>query len=346
MKPVLLQGNDEYKENVLKKNKKKKQVLIDMYSFECKKEESICDYIDTNLGIFRRDVKPKLNVTELYISAISAKAKMGISFELGMIYNALEKYCTQNKNCAIQGLIHGEKSYGTIKKPRKKGKGFPNCLSFVIESENGKNVTGKIFSDKKKLGNSISMVGCRVEGDGISIIKRLQDIINSIPSLSSVSDTECIIGGFEKTMINSNYSIGIKIDRELFFSFLSENYPNIFSSYTPASGYTAVKIGFYFNSSKEVQDGVCDCPGRKCTLKKSSGKGSGDKIGECKIITMAVFENSIIITGGRHIYQNISACEFLTKILVDNIRCFAHINLSFPEENIMLASYITLIPLI
>lgn len=338
MSSISLQKTKET-QKIVKSDRKKKQVLIDIYSFECDEKECIGEYIDTNLKMFRRDVKPKLQISDLYISAISAKAKMNTSFELPFLYTQLETYCTRNPLCSIKGLILGESSYGVIKKPRKKSKGFPNCLSFVIESINGKKVTGKIFSDKKKEGNSISMVGCRVEEDGISIIQKLQDIINIL-----FPDKHCIISKFQKTMINSNYSIGCKIDRELLFSFLSEHYPMIFSSYTPASGYTAVKLGFYYNAIKKEQDGVCSCPGRKCTLKKSSGKGSGEKVGDCKKVTISIFESGIIITGGRHIYQNVSAYNFINSIITKHISSFAHIDVSFPEEHIMFASYITIIP--
>ena len=344
MKPILqkkTRDDEKCKEIVVKSDKKKKQILVDVYAFVCDNEDSICSYIDTNLKVFRRDVKPTLKITDLYISAISAKAKISISFDLPFLYTHLESYCKKHPRCAIKGLILADSSYGIIKKPRKKAKGFPNCLSFVIESKNGKNVTGKIFSDKKNEGNSISMVGCRVEEDGISIIQKLQDIINIL-----FTNTKCTISKFEKTMINSNYSIGCKIDRELLFSFLSDHYPMIFSSYTPASGYTAVKLGFYYNAIKKEQDGVCACPGRKCTLKKSSGKGSGEKVGDCKKVTISIFESGIIITGGRHIYQNISAYNFINSIITKNITSFAHIDVSFPEENTMFAAYVTIIPLL
>ena len=58
---------------------------------------------------------------------------------------------------------------------------------------------------------------------------------------------------------------------------------------------------------------MCD---RRCR-----GQGSGEGPGECKKITMSVFQTGkIIITGAREYPQLDEAYRFLNKVLVDNAK--------------------------
>ena len=56
--------------------------------------------------------------------------------------------------------------------------------------------------------------------------------------------------------------------------------------------YQGVLIKFYWNSTKNIQDGKCNC-----TI-PCNGKGDGNSNGECRKITVSIFQSgNIIITG-------------------------------------------------
>ena len=83
-------------------------------------------------------------------------------------------------------------------------------------------------------------------------------------------------------------------------------------------------------SVEEIADGICDCPNNTCTLNKStSGKGSGDGIGQCKKVTIAIFESgNVVITGGRNINHANSAYNFINVIIINDAKYFASVNIS------------------
>lgn len=199
-------------------------------------------------------------------------------------------------------------------------------MALLIKSSlfTGKKIHMKIFKN-----SSISMVGCKVKEDGSSVCKILEDYILKHAELFENDNKKdnFSIKGYETTMVNSNYSIGFKVDRSRLFDFLNKKYSFLFSSYDPAV-YAAVKIGFYYNSNKEKQNGICNCPNSSCTLDKTaSGKGTGNGIKQCKKVTIAIFESgNIVITGGRNIIQAKETYLYINKVIEKNAKEFALIN--------------------
>jgi len=309
---------------------------IDIYALvggdEQKEEDvelNIYDYIEE----YRANYDPSVNITPLTISVQSAKAKMTMAFDLYTLSEIIAKEIIKNgkkrKNTfSILGVFYKDVHEGSIKKPKPQKKGaFPNNTAVLIRSPMG---TGKIIHMKVFKNSSISMVGCKIKEDGIAVIKILEQFILKQSSLFKSKEEKKTfrITKFETTMVNSNYSLGFKVDRNRLFNFLHKNYDTLFSSYDPAV-YAAVKIGFYYNSIKDEQDGNCPCPGKGCTLKKSSGKGSGNGVGQCKKVTIAVFESgNVVITGGRNIVQANAAYDYINEIIKNNSKKFALINLS------------------
>ena len=293
-------------------------------------EPNIYDLVEE----YRENYKPTINITPLSVSVQSAKAKMTHSFDLATLAEIINKDIEVNinnckkKNFSILGVLYKDIHNGIIKKPKARKKGeFPNNMAILAHSPmgTGKNVHMKFFKN-----SSISMVGCKIKEDGLSVTKILEQYILKQHSLfkSKKDRDEFKIQGFETTMVNSNYSVGFKIDRDRLFNFLHKKY-KLFVSYDPAV-YAAVKIGFYYNSIKNKdQDGICTCPGNTCTLNKStSGKGSGEGVGQCKKVTIAVFESgNVVITGGRNIKQAEEAYYYINNIIRTKAEKFALINL-------------------
>ena len=299
-------------------------------SEEDDEEINIYDYIEE----YRASYEPEINITLLSVSVQSAKAKMTMAFDLEMlsevIAGAVIKYAkNKRKQFSILGIFYKDIHEGIINKPKPRKKGaFPNNMAILIKSPMGteKKIHMKIFKN-----GSISMVGCKNKEDGIAVVKILEQFILKQDTLFKSKDekSKFRIIDFETTMVNSNYSIGFKIDRNRFFTFLQKKYNTLFSSYDPAV-YAAVKIGFYYNSIKDIQDGICSCSSISCTLKKSTaGKGSGNGDGKCKKVTIAVFESgNVVITGGRNIVHAKAAYDYINDVIRSHSKEFSLINIS------------------
>ena len=118
-------------------------------------------------------------------------------------------------------------------------------------------------------------------------------------------------------MFNSDFAVNIEIKRFELDNLIRKKY-NILSSFEPNT-HPAVKIKFYSNECYSFTDGQCHCMdfGNKLRCR---GKGNGDKIGECKIVTILVFQSGeIILTGSRGIKQSQQGCQFITNIISENI---------------------------
>jgi TATA-box binding protein (TBP) (component of TFIID and TFIIIB) len=86
----------------------------------------------------------------------------------------------------------------------------------------------------------------------------------------------------------------------------------MYSSYEPTI-YPGVNIKYFYNNINEA--GVCNCSS------KCNGKGSGKGDGDCKKITIAVFNSGkIIITGGNSFDQVLISYEFINSLLSDKIK--------------------------
>ena len=128
---------------------------------------------------------------------------------------------------------------------------------------------------------------------------------------------------FKVQLINSDYQVAYPINRTALHNILSRTY-GLFSTFE-STIYQGVNTKYYFNVKHPDPDrpGICLC------TQRCKGQGSGDGSGECKRITMSVFQTGkIIITGGRYLYQLEEAYNFLNHVLQDH----AHDVLRLPES--------------
>jgi len=114
----------------------------------------------------------------------------------------------------------------------------------------------------------------------------------------------------EPVLINSNFKCNYFINREKLFNLLKYKY-KIHSIFDPCS-YPGIQSKFYYNSSKEIQDGICSCKGQNCgTLHKKQRKKE-----HCNEISFMIFRTGSILIVGKcdeNILKNIY--DYLVNLL-------------------------------
>ena len=143
-----------------------------------------------------------------------------------------------------------------------------------------------------------------------------------------LAPSTCKIKDYKIVLINSDYYLGFEIKRDVLQDLLSNKY-NIFSSYEPCI-YPGVNSKYYFNESYKDHPfrGKCYCD------VYCNGKGTGDGNGQCKKITIAIFQSgSIIITGARDMEQIKCAHKFINSVIDDNYEAIKKDEVSFININ-------------
>jgi TATA-box binding protein (TBP) (component of TFIID and TFIIIB) len=192
-------------------------------------------------------------------------------------------------------------------------KSFDNQVTVIYAFREKYNPNIKVFRN----GN-IQMTGVRVIEDGEKIIGIIVDELRRIYEsghTSVVEDADALHPcDFKVRMINSNFSVPYLVRRkDLHKLLISHEYNNncIFQGTT----YPGVKLYFYWNSTKKKQDGICEC------TKACFGKGTGHGDGECKKVTVAIFESgNVLITGANTVEQIDSAYAYITAVLVQHVQ--------------------------
>ena len=145
--------------------------------------------------------------------------------------------------------------------------------------------------------------------------------------MNAFTENDCKINDYKIVLINSDYFVGFEIKRDELHKILVNKY-NIYSSYEPCI-YPGVNSKFYWNEDyKDLPfSGKCYC-NNFC-----NGKGCGKGDGNCKKITISIFQSgSVIITGGRSMEQIIDAYNFINKVFNENYSEIKKINAPFLEK--------------
>ncbi len=113
-------------------------------------------------------------------------------------------------------------------------------------------------------------------------------------------------------MINTNFSVPYLIRRkDLHKMLISPQYGNL-CDFQPGS-YPGVKLKYFWNSDENTVRGICACT----TL--CEGKGCGEGNGQCKKVTVSIFESgNILITGANQFVQVDDAYKYICEVLKDN----------------------------
>jgi uncharacterized protein YegP (UPF0339 family) len=278
----------------------------------------------------------EIHFTPYRVSTITCNADIGrhVNIDLSLLYKYIEIDHKDHSLIWIQYLKDdGENCRGIYPKRRRKSKTvstkkcrFDNQITAIYKFNAEYMPNIKIF----KNGN-IQLTGIKNPDDPMiianHIIKNLIRIYNEqdaklLATPVAVDSPLDLLeyNNFKIRMINSDFKIyqdkeqlirfNIK-RKELHNILISEKYNNK-SSFQPGI-YQGVKLEYFWNTSHVNKNGICSC------TQNCFGKNSGHGDGNCKKVTIAIFESgSILITGGITFEQVDDAYEYICKIIADN----------------------------
>ena len=187
---------------------------------------------------------------------------------------------------------------------------FYNCTTVNVVISPIKSANVKIFNNGK-----LQMTGIPKPEDGILVTKYVTDMIKDLrkdnKKIIMDKDYSLELTKYKTVMINTCYELGYCMNREVLYNIIYRRYG--LNTIYDSDGYPGVRIEYYYNTTTvdTANEGRCHC-NEKC-----KGKGTGDGIGECRKISIAVFQSgSAIIAGGCTSSEPIfKAYNFINKII-------------------------------
>lgn len=276
----------------------------------------------------------KIHFTPYRVSTITCNANIGdnINLDLNILFeNIIIEECN-NSFIWIQYLKEKEDNFRGIypKKKRKtktEGKNrFDNQITVIYKFENTYMPNIKIF----KNGN-IQLTGIKdinhtelIINQIIQNIKRIHNEIDNNILVNDENGSNMIeslcFKNFKIRMINTDFKIfedetmteKFCIKRKDLHNILISDKYNNKSSFQPGI-YQGVKLEFFWNKNNKFGNGICQCSSN------CFGKNSGEGDGNCKKVTIAIFESgSILITGGITFEQVDDAYKYICNIIKEN----------------------------
>jgi TATA-box binding protein (TBP) (component of TFIID and TFIIIB) len=207
-----------------------------------------------------------------------------------------------------KGDVKGTSFKDIMLKAKDTKKSFFNQATLVVRREvsplNWKEINVKLFRN-----GGIQMTGVRSLGMSGDTLRWLVEFIQTCCTTKPVFAAPPRIHKEQVQLINTDFSVGAKLRRDVLHSVLSETY-RLNSSYESAI-YQGVKTKYFYNAQrpKDAPPGLCPCS-RLC-----KGTGDGDTIDNCKKITISPFQTGqVIITGARTMDQINEAYEFIKHV--------------------------------
>ena len=257
----------------------------------------------------------------LKFSTMTATSQIYIKEELEIekIYNNLD---INNNIVYIEWANKNPKGLSPKQESQKKKKNkkvFFNQITIVI-------VVGNDYNNIKLFNNgAISMTGVKSETNGKRAVNIL---ISNLKNIEGLLPEDTKMDYFNIVWINSDYKSSFEIKRPVLHQLLVNKY-NIFSKFEPCI-YPGVLSSFFWNEDyKNKEDkilGKCYCH-NLCT-----GKGDGNGDGQCKKITISVFQSGSVIIGAKTYIQIFDAYKFISGVFNDHEEELKKINAFFLNE--------------
>ena len=190
-------------------------------------------------------------------------------------------------------------------------KTFFNQSTIVLRKATNASHTQFKEVNVKLFGNGgIQMTGIPAEEFAKETLQWMLNELCKVKSTNNIFADVPTLEKFKVQLINSDYQVAHAINRTVLHHILSRNY-GLFSTFE-STIYQGVNTKYYYNDQHpdKTRPGICLC------TKRCRGQGNGSGPGECKRITMSVFQTGkIIVTGGRYLFQLEEAYNFLNMVL-------------------------------
>jgi len=223
--------------------------------------------------------------------------------------------------CGLRSEIDGYLSLKLLKKELNnivlKQLNEINILKDIFEKKFLKKIVDKLCNDKNRYILDYNQLENIIKKNKIKekiLQENYKEKINKkiLNKILDKNNDIIQIYKYNITLINSDFYVGFKLDRTKVHDFI-QNKCNLFCDFDPCI-YQGVLVKFYWNELKNIQDGVCNC-----TI-PCNGKGQGNGNGECKKITISIFQSGyIIITGKTNRVEINYIYNYITKLFNDNI---------------------------
>ena len=269
--------------------------------------------------------------TPYRISTITATGCVGTNINLDVLYNCLEiSMLDKNESGEIlasdEGIVYIEygkkksetvfkgysKKFSVTRRKVRPTKRFDNQVTIVYKTPTS-NFNIKVFRN----GN-IQVTGIKSIEFASEVVDKMIEILqdtyhnkdnNVIESLDDLRNVN-----FRIRLINTDYKVGFPIKRDILHKIIKHDY-DIICNYEPVI-YPGVKLHYFYNKSNTARDGKCKCSQKCHDIKGGQGEGNGD----CKKITIAVFQSGCIIITGSQTNAQIDECyHFINNLLYDNV---------------------------
>lgn len=263
------------------------------------------------------------------VSTITATGRVNTNINLDILFDhlhiSIDPECEEN--CVIfteygsrkSNVVHSgyAKRLAMAERRIKSGrcKRFNNQVTLVYRYKI-QDPYGTVLVNTKVFKNGhIQMTGLKFVEQGKDLIIRLMDLIRDLDEKAGGTILEerakMSLSEYKIRLINCDFKIGFQVRRDILHRIVNKDY-KVACRYEPCI-YPGCKIQYCFNGAKDVQDGVCQC------IRRCNGKGSGNGDGECKKVTVAVFQSGcIIITGGQSYEQIDAAYGFVQNCITSH----------------------------
>ena len=276
-----------------------------------------------------------LAFTPLRISTLVTTGHLGCTINLDSLFNQIKDslipigYPDEGFLKMENGArVVGYSARDLLTKRRVSEKTFFNQSTMVVRKATNPEATEFKEVNIKLFGNGgIQMTGIPAEEFAQTTLKWIVEELKKVPA--KIFDSPPELQKFKVQLINSDYQVAYPIQRTQLHNILTRNY-GLFSTFE-STIYQGVNTKYYYNDQHPDSNrpGICLCN------KRCRGQGTGSGPGECKRITMSVFQTGkIIITGARYMYQLEEAYKFLNAVLQKH----AHEVLRLPSPSEVAAS--------
>lgn len=221
------------------------------------------------------------------------------------VERALKQQRAADAAAAAAAAAHSTDASAQQPPPAKR---FDNQVTLLVRLAGGASANCKVFRNGR-----VQITGLRSIEDGPLFIEQL---ISEARAASAVDDKDAPnmhVSSYAIALINTDVRLGYEVKREVLFDELRVRCPHLYVSYEPCI-YPGVKFLFYWNDAKAEQDGACTCKPDRPNV--CSGRGSGSGPGQCKKMTVAVFQSGCMLVTGGSEYAHIDAAYAYTLRLL------------------------------